>query len=159
MLHAFRSLPVARAVHRADALPATAGDYARDTVTLGWEERLRRRGRRRSDGGIDFGTSLDRGTVLRAGDCFVLDPITTVVAVLERPEAVFVIEPGTTSEWALFAYHIGNCHQPLMLTDRAIVCADLPGMKEALDYHHIPFTRHVQPFTPVVDIAAHTHQP
>ena len=88
-----------------------------------------------------------------------LDPISTVVTVVERPEAVFVIEPKTPSEWALFAYHIGNCHQPLMVTDEAIVCADLPGMREALEYHRIPFTERTQPFTPVVDAAAHTHQP
>jgi urease accessory protein len=159
MLHAFKSLPIARAIHRAEHLPAAARAYASDTVTLGWEERLRARGRRRSDGGIEFGTALDRGTVLKAGDRFVLDQISTVVTVVERPEAVFVIEPRTRSEWALFAYHIGNCHQPLMVTDEAIVCADLPGMREALQYHRIPFTERIQPFTPVVDAAAHTHQP
>jgi urease accessory protein len=159
MLHAFKSLPIARAIHRTEDLPAAARGYASDTVTLGWEERIRARGRRRSDGGIEFGTALDRGTVLKAGDRFVLDQISTVVTVVERPEAVFVIEPRTPSQWALFAYHIGNCHQPLMVTDEAIVCADLPGMREALEYHRIPFTERTQPFTPVVDIAAHTHQP
>ena len=159
MLHAFKSLPIARAIHRADDLPAAARAYASDTVTLGWEERMRARGRRRSDGGLEFGTALDRGTVLKAGDRFILDPISTVVTVVERPEAVFVIEPRTPSQWALFAYHIGNCHQPLMVTDEAIVCADLPGMREALQYHRIPFTERTQPFTPVVDAAAHTHQP
>lgn len=159
MLHAFKSLPIARELHRADALPAAAHAYASDTITLGWEERLRARGRRRSDAGIEFGAALERGIVLRAGDCFVLDQISTVVIVAERPEAVFVIEPSTPAEWALFGYHIGNCHQPLMVTDEGIVCADLPGMKEALDYHGIPFTRRIQPFTPAVDRAAHTHQP
>ena len=159
MLHAFKSLPVARTIYRAETLPGAARAYAADTVTLGWEDRLRARGRRKSDGGIEFGTALDRGTVLRAGDCFVLEPISTVVTVVERPEAVFVIEPRTPSEWALFAYHIGNCHQPLMVTDEAIICADLPGMKAALEYYRIPFSRGVQPFTPVVDSAAHTHQP
>ena len=112
-----------------------------------------------SDSGVMFATTLARGTVLRGGDCFVLDPIATVVTVVEMPEAVFVVAPRTPSEWAVFAYHIGNCHQPLMVTDEAIICADLPGMKEALDYHRIPFSRSVQPFTPIVDIAAHTHQP
>jgi urease accessory protein len=159
MLHAFRSLPVARTIHRADALPEAARAYASDTVTLGWEERGRARGRRRSDGGLEFGTALERGTVLRQGDCFVLDQAATVVTVVERPESVFVIEPRSPAEWALFAYHIGNGHQPLMLTADAIVCADLPGMKEALDYHRIPFSRRVQPFTPVADVAAHVHQP
>jgi urease accessory protein len=159
MLHAFRSLPVVRVVHRAGTLPDSAGAYAHDTITLGWEDRVRGRGRRTSDGGTEFGTALDRGTVLRGGDCLLLETMAIVVTVVERPEAVFVIEPGSPSEWALFAYHIGNCHQPLMLTDEAIVCADLPGMEEALDYHRIPFTRRMQPFTPIADGAAHTHQP
>jgi urease accessory protein len=159
MLDAFKSLPIAREIYRAESLPAASCAYAADTVTLGWEERLRTRGRRMSDSGVMFGTALARGTVLRGGDCFVLDPIATVVTVVEMPEEVFVVSPRTPSEWALFAYHIGNCHQPLMVTDEAIICADLPGMKEALDYHRIPFSRSVQPFTPVVDSAAHTHQP
>jgi urease accessory protein len=159
MLNAFKSLPIARTIYRAESLPGSAREYAADTVTLGWEERRRTRGRRMSDAGVMFGTTLARGTVLRGGDCFVLDPISTVVTVVEMPEAVFVVVPRIPSEWALFAYHIGNCHQPLMVTDEAIICADLPGMKEALDYHRIPFSRRVQPFTPVVDLAAHTHQP
>ena len=159
MLNAFKSLPIARTIYRSESLPESTREYAADTVTLGWEERLRTRGRRMSDAGIMFGTTLARGTVLRGGDCFVLDAISSVVTVVEMPEAVFVVVPRTPPEWALFAYHIGNCHQPLMVTDEAIICADLPGMKEALEYHGIPFTRRVQPFTPVVDTAAHTHQP
>ena len=159
MLNAFKSLPIARDIYRAESLPAAASAYAADTITLGWEERLRTRGRRMSDSGVMFGTTLARGTVLRGGDCFVLDPIATVVTVVEMPEAVFVVTPRTRSEWALFAYHIGNCHQPLMVTDEAIICADLPGMKAALEYYRIPFSHGVQPFTPVVDSAAHTHQP
>jgi urease accessory protein len=159
MLHAFTSLPISRAVYRAETLPGAARAYAADTVTMGWEDRLRTRGRRKSDRGVEFGTALARGTVLRAGDCFVLDAVATVVTVVERPEAVFVVEPRTPSEWALFAYHIGNCHQPLMVTDEAIVCADLPGLREALEYHRIPFTEGIRPFTPIVGIAAHTHQP
>ena len=49
-------------------------------------------GRRRTDGGVEFGTSLPRGTVLRDGDCFVLDATRLSSTVVERPEPVFVVD-------------------------------------------------------------------
>jgi urease accessory protein len=160
MFPVFRSLPVARDVYPGDALPSGARMYARDTITLGWEDRLRARGRRRSDSGLEFGTTLPRGIVLRGGDCFVLDEASTAVVVVEREEPVLVIEPRTGSEWALFAYHIGNSHQPVMITDRAIICPDIAGIEQVLQYHRIGFTRAVHPFTPVgLDMPAHRHQP
>src|SRR5947208_416850 len=107
---------VVQNVHREAALPESARGYRRDTITLGWEERTHAHGRRVSDGGVEFGTSLSRGTVLRAGDCFVLDEARAVVRIVERPEAVFVIESPTPQEWGLYAYHIGNRHHPLMIT-------------------------------------------
>src|SRR5262245_32062364 len=109
----FRTLPIADAVHRAGALPDEARPYARDTITLGWEDRAKTRGRRRSDGGIEFGLVLARGTVLHEGDQLIVQGAQTVVTVVERIEPAFVIEPGTPGEWGLFAYHIGNGHQPL----------------------------------------------
>src|SRR5438093_8530688 len=111
---------------REPELPHRALGYSRDSVTLGWEDRTHVHGRRRTDGGVEFGTSLPRGTVLRGGDCLVLDAERLVVSVVERDEPVFVIEPRSPSEWGLYAYHIGNRHQPLMITDRARVCPDVP---------------------------------
>src|ERR671937_222787 len=66
---------------------------------------------------LAFGLCLPRGTILRAGDFLVLDEVKTVV-VVERPEPAFLIEPRTSREWGLYAYHIGNRHQPLMITER-----------------------------------------
>jgi urease accessory protein len=157
LLHPFRSLPIARTVHRVDALPPAAAIYARDQVTLGWEGRRRTRGRRISDHGVEFGVVLDRGVVVRSGDCFVLDEAATIVEVVEQPEAVFVLEPANAAEAALWAYQIGNCHLPLMITGTAIVCADVPGMLEVLTYHRIPFTRDERPFTPLGGEASHQH--
>ena len=37
-------LMVVEQIHREDALPQTSSGYARDTLTLGWEDRLRVRG-------------------------------------------------------------------------------------------------------------------
>jgi urease accessory protein len=149
-------LVVERAYHEAD-MPTRAQGYARDTVTLGWEDRTHAHGRRRSDGGVEFGTALPRGTVLRAGDWFVLDEERRLVMVVERPEAVFVIEPRSAPEWALFAYHIGNRHQPLMVTDQALVCPDVPGVELLLQQHKMPYARATMPFTPAATVAAHQH--
>ncbi len=72
-----------------------------------------------------------------------------MVDVVERPEPVFVIEPRTAPEWGLFAYHIGNRHQPLMITDRALVCPDVPGVELLLQQQHDPaYARAMLPFTP-----------
>jgi urease accessory protein len=143
---------------REEHLPETCRLYVRDTITLGWEDRVQGHGRRRSDGGVEFALALPRGSVLRAGDCFVLDDARTVVAVVERPEPVFVIEPRSTQEWALFAYHIGNRHQPIMITERALVCPDAPGVAQLLRQQHIPHSPAMLPFTPAsAAVPGHHH--
>jgi urease accessory protein len=144
-------------VYRQTDLPESTRAYARDTVTLGWEDRTHVHGRRRTDGGLEFGTSLPRGTVLRAGDCFVIDEARLVVAVAERAEPVFVIEPRSAPECALFAYHIGNRHQPLMITARSLVCPELPGVEQLLQQHRMPYVRATLPFTPAATVAGHHH--
>jgi len=144
-------------VYRERDLPEPVRGFERDTVTLGWEERSRAHALRRTDNGVEFGTSLPRGTVLRGGDCLVLDDERLVVAVAERLEQVFLVEPRSASEWALFAYHIGNRHQPLMITDEALVCPDAPGVEQVLQQHQMPYTRATRTFTPATAVAGHSH--
>jgi urease accessory protein len=150
-------MTVVERVYRNGDLPDAARTFARDTVTLGWEDRTHVHGRRRTDGGLEFGTSLPRGTVLRAGDCFALDTERLVVSVVEREEPVFLIEPRTPGEWGMFAYQIGNRHQPLMITDEGLVCPDVPGVEQLLRQHRMPYVRAIRPFTPATTVAAHTH--
>jgi urease accessory protein len=150
-------MTIVERVYRESELPETAGAYARDTVTLGWADRTHVHGRRRTDGGVEFGTTLPRGTVLRAGDWLALVVERVLVSVVERDEPVFVIEPRGAPEWALFAYHIGNRHQPLMITDAALICPDVPGVEALLQQHRMPYTRATRPFTPAATIAGHSH--
>jgi urease accessory protein len=157
MLRVFKALPVVHEVLRFDALPAHVRAYAPDTITLGWEARMKARARRRSDAGVEFGTALARGTILRHGDVFVLDDVATSVSVIEGEEPVLLITPATAQEWALFAYHIGNSHQPMMVDGDAIVCPDVTGMAQVLDYHRIAFTPGKRRFTPVGFMPDHRH--
>jgi len=150
-------MTIVERVYHDHELPQIARTYARDTVTLGWEERTHAHGRRQTDGGVAFGTSLPRGTVLRAGDLLLLDAERVVVSIVERAERVFVVEPKTPHEWGLFAYHIGNRHQPLMIIDRALVCPDLPGVEQLLQQHRMPYARATMPFTPAATVAGHQH--
>ena len=149
---------VVERVYKESELPEPSRAYAKDTVTLGWEDRTHMHGRRRTDGGVEFGTSLPRGTVLRAGDRFVIDDARMIVTVVEQPEPVFVVEPRSAPEWALFAYHIGNRHQPVMITDRALVCPDVSGVEQVLQQHRMPYVRATLPFTPAATVAAHHHR-
>jgi urease accessory protein len=150
-------MTIAHRIYREEELPESARALPHDTITLGWEDRSHGHARRRTDAGVEFATSLPRGTVLRSGDGFVLEDPALVVTVVERPEAVFVIEPRSGPEWALFAYYIGNRHQPLMIGERTILCPDVPGVEQLLQQHHIPHTRSAQPFTPVAGVSGHQH--
>jgi urease accessory protein len=150
-------MTIVERVYHDDELPPIARTYGRDTVTLGWEDRTHGHGRRQTDGGVAFGTSLPRGTVLRAGDLLVLDAERVVVSIVELAERVFVVEPQTPHEWGLFAYHIGNRHQPLMIISSALVCPDVPGVEQLLQQHRMPYARATMPFTPAATVAGHQH--
>jgi len=151
----FKTVPIADAVIRAEHVPAECSRWPRQVVVLGWEERLKARGRRRSSDGVEFATALPRGTVLRDGDVLILESSQLIVEVRALQESVLVVRPTATEEWALWSYHIGNSHQPLMLAADAIVCADVPGMEQVLTYHAIPFTREQRAFTPVSQTPGH----
>src|SRR5687768_2689818 len=99
----FTAPPLAAEIHHGSDPPAHALGYTRDSITLAWEDRLRGRGRRRSDGGLEFATALPRGTVLGAGDWLMVHDRRTAVAVIEREEAVFIIEPASAAEWGRYA--------------------------------------------------------
>jgi urease accessory protein UreE len=144
----FRTIPTAESVHRADVLPDSTGGFARDRIVLGWEERQKTRGRRVTEGGVEFGLALPRGSVLRTGDSLILESISTIVEIVERLEPAFFIAPRSPAEWGLFAYHIGNGHQPLMITEHGLVCPEVPGVELLLQYHRIPYERTQVAFTP-----------
>jgi urease accessory protein len=151
----FRGLPVAETVYARGHLPGSAGAFPTDAITLGWEDRTKTRARRCTDGGVEFATALRRGTVLRDGDGLVLQSLPLVVFIRERPESVLVARPSNAAEWALWAYHIGNSHQPVMITLDALVCPEIAGAEQMFDHHAIPFVREQMPFTPVTQDQGH----
>lgn len=85
-----------------------------DSLTLPYELRIRGRLRATSDSGRDLGLFLDRGPVLREGDCLQANggEIIRIHAAAE-PVVTARIDPGTPL--ARLSYHLGNRHVSLAI--------------------------------------------
>lgn len=129
--------------------------YRRDTITLTWEERRQGHGRRKSDTGIPFAISLPLGTVLKGGDLLILDAERTIVEVAEALEPVYVVEPASPQEWAFYAYHVGNRHQPAMIGERELIFMRSPAVRSLLDQLQAPYTEDDRAFTGALAGAGH----
>ena len=131
--------------------------YTRDTITLSWEDRRQGHGRRKSDSGIEFAISLPDGTVLKSGDCFVLETEKAIVAVQEAIQPVYVIRPKTSQEWAYYAYHVGNRHQSVMIGESELIFLENPAVRSLLDQLHVQYTTDARPFTAALANIGHSH--
>jgi urease accessory protein UreE len=142
-------------------LPALSSEYAsykRDTITLSWDERRQGHGRRRSDSGIEFAVSLPAGTVLKGGDCFVLDQERAIITVEEAIQPVYIIRPKTAQEWAYYAYQVGNRHQSVMIGKTELIFLQSPAVRNLLDQLHVEYTADARPFTAALANIGHSHE-
>ena len=131
--------------------------YRRDTITLTWEERRQGHGRRQSDAGLEFAISLPGGTILKEGDCMILEPERTTVRICEAPEPVYVVRPKTPHDWAYYAYHVGNRHQQVMIGETELVFLQNPAVRSLLEQLHVPFETDRRPFTAALANVGHGH--
>src|SRR5262245_38087689 len=132
-------------------------DYLRDTLTLKWEDRRQGHGKRRSDAGLEFAISLPGGTILKEGDCMILEPERTIVRVREATEPVYVVRPHTPQEWAYYAYHVGNRHQQVMIGESELIFLQNPAVRSLLEQLHVPFENAQRPFTAALANVGHSH--
>jgi urease accessory protein len=140
-------MTIVEQIHSAPELETQYSSYRRDTLTLAWEERRQGHGKRLSDGGLEFAVSLPGGTVLKAGDCMILEPEQTIVVVREAPEAVYIVRPKTPQEWAYYAYHVGNRHQQVMIGEQELIFLQNPAVHSLLEQLHVHFETSERPFT------------
>jgi urease accessory protein len=133
------------------------GNYKRDTLTLTFEDRRQGHGKRRSDGGVEFAISLPTGTILKGGDCMVLEAEQIIVKVQEAAEAVYVVRPGTPQQWAFYAYHVGNRHQQVMIGETELIFLQNPAVRSVLEQLHAHFEMDTRPFTAALATVGHSH--
>jgi urease accessory protein len=131
--------------------------YRHDTLTLKWQDRRQGHGKRRSDAGLEFAISLPGGTILKEGDCMLLEAERTIVEVREASEPVYVLRPKSPQEWAYYAYHVGNRHQEVMIGETELIFLQNPAVRSLLEQLHAHFETEERPFTAALVNVGHAH--
>jgi len=95
---------------------ALSGDRADDTLTLPFEQRCKSRLRTTLASGEEVGLFLDRGTILRGGECLAAED-GRVVRVQSAEEKLMEVHAEDAEALARAAYHLGNRHTPVQIGD------------------------------------------
>lgn len=98
---------------------AVRGETVVDTLTLGHDQRHRRRMSMIADGGLSFLLDLDRATMLEDGDAVRLQD-GRLVQVMAASERVVEIRAGSPLQLKKIVWHLGNRHVPAEITDDAV---------------------------------------
>jgi urease accessory protein len=86
--------------------------HADAELVLRFEERRKVRQRTRLKSGEEVALFLDRGTVLRGGDCLASED-GRVLRVVAAQEALMEVRTSDAERLARAAYHLGNRHWPI----------------------------------------------
>ncbi len=137
------ALPRATAVRPAGSwTPAEA----RDAVTLGFDDRHRRRRRYTGERGLAFLLDLAKAAVLRDGDGLALED-GGIVVVRAAPEPLVEVTAATPEALARLAWHLGNRHLPaeigpgrILIRDDHVIVRMLEGLGATLRRVQAPFS-------------------
>jgi len=116
-----------------------------DRITLGFDDRYRRRLRLMGDGGLDFLLDLPEPTVLHGGDGLALEG-GGYVEVLAASEKLIEVKAADASLFARLAWHLGNRHLPtqieagrLLIRDDHVIVDMLRGLGAEVRQIEAPF--------------------
>lgn len=93
---------------------------ATDAVTLGYDDRHRRRLAMKGERGVEFLLDLPEATALRHGDGLVLDD-GRIVGVRAKPEPLLEVTAEDAHHLARLAWHLGNRHVPVEIAPGRIL--------------------------------------
>lgn len=127
------------------------------TLSLTAEERTRSRHRFETTDGQTIFLQLPRGTVLRDGDWLQSEPDGAIVQVVAKPEPVLTVTSDTPLDLLKAAYHLGNRHVSLEITQSYLRLSPDPVLKEMLEHRGLQVVEEVQPFQPEVGAYGHGH--
>jgi urease accessory protein len=123
---------------------------ATDRLSLTAEERSRSRHPYLTDGGREVYLQLKRGTNLRHGDRLQAtdENLDLIVEILAKSEQVMVVTARHSLDLLQAAYHLGNRHVPLEITDDRLYLLPDPVLQDMLCQRGLKVTMADQPFQP-----------
>jgi urease accessory protein len=123
---------------------------ATDRLSLTAEERSRSRHPYLTDGGREVYLQLKRGTNLRHGDRLQANDnnLDLIVEILAKPEQVMVVTATHSLDLLQAAYHLGNRHVPLEITDDRLYLLPDTVLQDMLCQRGLKVTMADRPFQP-----------
>lgn len=135
-----------------------AGDRgnAQYVLSLTAEERSRSRHPFQTDDGQTVYLHLPRGTTLREGDRLRAES-GELAQVRAKPEPVITVTAGSAIELLQAAYHLGNRHVSLEITEVYLRLSPDAVLQDLLNHRGLIVTEEVAPFQPEVGAYGHAH--
>lgn len=128
--------------------PANKSILVSLTLALTSEERTRSRHRFTTVEGQIVFLSLPRGTVLQDGDLLQDEGETTLVRICAKLEQVLTVTTTNSLKLLKAAYHLGNRHVPVEISQHYLRLAPDPVLQKMLEQLNFEVVSELQPFYP-----------
>jgi urease accessory protein len=126
---------------RSDLMPT-------DRLSLTAEERQRSRCPFTTIGNVEVYLQLERGIFLRQGDRLQSEDGSFVVEIVAAPERVMAVTAGLSIDLLQAAYHLGNRHVPLEVTENQLYLLPDPVLQDLLQHRGLTVVELERPFQP-----------
>lgn len=135
-----------------------AGDRsnAQYVLSMTAEERSRSRHPFQTDDGQAVYLHLPRGTTLREGDRLQAES-GELAQVRAKPEPVLTVTAGRAIELLQAAYHLGNRHVLLEITETYLRLSPDAVLRDLLNHRGLTVTEEIAPFQPEIGAYGHAH--
>lgn len=131
--------------------------HADAELALAFELRQKSRLRTTLTSGEEVGLFLERGAILRGGDCLRADD-GRIVRIVAAPESLMEVASGDARALARAAYHLGNRHTPVEVGDGRLRFAADHVLADMLRGMGLEVRTLTAPFEPEAGAYAAGHQ-
>jgi urease accessory protein len=128
-----------------------------DRLSLTAEERQRSRFPFTTIGNVDVYIQLERGIFLRQGDRLQSEDGSLIIEIVAQPERVMAVTSDRSIDLLQAAYHLGNRHVPLEVTESHLYLLPDSVLQDLLQHRGLMVTEVERPFQPQAGAYEHHH--